>query len=934
MTAEKLEEIIRSGRAEKSAGFFAGMPEAERRELAPTARDRLVAAWKQQLDDLPSSARTKRGDPVDAARVAVLATASFGELKRLGWRAAPRHDESCWKAIRERRPQWLSEWCGWLLDESHWQWRHVRDLVREGVCAPPESDGYVLGMIEGLTGFRKTGGIAEALMADRELVQTHLWRLFELEGGGELSLAAHDKYTTEERGWAQALRSLSDQGEVSRDRLLSASLEALCRDFAQFRAGWFSRFHESLEPSVEERIALGAKYLDLLRSPIGPTVSFALRALKALHKAKRLDGRAFVEQVEPVLYAKSKNTVKTALKLMLEIAKADPPLQGKVARAAAIGLEHPELEVQETAIGLIERYGDLDDAELRTAIEQRIDLVSASLRSRAAAWRKADSAEPLGDSEDGGADLSGLLERARSLPADLAALAGVDIALAELDGLKGVVRSARFSGMEIPRLAPDMALRPVETVEELVDCFLEAIEQPEDVDRVELVIDGLARLGGRRPETFARLTGPLAKRIGQLKKRREVFEWTWGEPLQVLFILADAWLHDTVFEIGWEKSGEPYFDYQSYSDWEASGGSWKRKRERCRLYVDALGVTGVFLLRAVVVAKALATGQTMRLLSAPTHRGGWILPSALIERTQQYRALDLEMDTADQVLALLRLAPDGREQALGEARSLDGEWSAALRYALGSDQEAIGDTAPLWVAAARARAPFSDDEAIEKKFPKLGPDAGAAARLAYTVVVDKHPEVTFYWFKVKCEPEAPGPYQGEGSLIWRGLPAFASVSRQTRSASFLPTVLLHRLPERLYFDDPALAFSVSSPWGPTLWPANPEPIFAAGAFDAASYDYEARPSAVPPPCGYRLMLDPDRPITPMGRVMLCLGLNARDAAEGQMATDALIAVLEDGRLDGRTLGEAMRGLLFTGIVKPKRWLRRLGEAARVSPLHA
>ena len=78
---------------------------------------------------------------------------------------------------------------------------------------------------------------------------------------------------------AHAMRELATRGEIDRNRLLDASLEALARDFSQYRAGWFSRFHEYMEPNFEERAARTEHYLGLLASPIPPTVAFAVKAL-------------------------------------------------------------------------------------------------------------------------------------------------------------------------------------------------------------------------------------------------------------------------------------------------------------------------------------------------------------------------------------------------------------------------------------------------------------------------------------------------------------------------------------------------------------------------------------------------------------------------------------------------------------------------------
>jgi hypothetical protein len=72
----------------------------------------------------------------------------------------------------------------------------------------------------------------------------------------------------------------------------------------------------------------------------------------------------------------------------------------------------------------------------------------------------------------------------------------------------------------------------------------------------------------------------------------------------------------------------------------------------------------------------------------------------------------------------------------------------------------------------------------------------------------------------------------------------------------------------------------------------------------------------------------------MALVLLVLGLAAKEPGESGLATDALIASIEDGRLDGRKLGAALAPLLPTGLVKASRWAKTLGTASRSSPLHA
>ncbi len=94
---------------------------------------------------------------------------------------------------------------------------------------------------------------------------------------------------------------------------------------------------------------------------------------------------------------------------------------------------------------------------------------------------------------------------------------------------------------------------------------------------------------------------------------------------------------------------------------------------------------------------------------------------------------------------------------------------------------------------------------------------------------------------------------------------------------------------------------------------------------------------------------------PMARLVLAVGLSVKQPEIAGLATDVLVAAIDDGRLDGENLGESLaiawqlrietsthRSFDATipfepqsvPFVKPPRWAKALGDAARSSPLHA
>ena len=242
-------------------------------------------------------------------------------------------------------------WAAIEIERSSRNWPLVRGLVRDRLIPKPTSEFYILGMIAAPN---RSHPPRELLMGDRELMDDELWRLFECEGSGELSLAAYDKYVPEQHTWMEAFRAMAEDGTVDRARVLGCSLDALVRDFAPFRAGWFSRLHEALKPARDERVALRERYLDLLRSRVPATVSFAMKALADVDRAGALDAMTALDRLAPAVEARDKGTAIRALAILGKAAQsADSGVKARIAAVAAPGLGHQSADVQALALSSV-----------------------------------------------------------------------------------------------------------------------------------------------------------------------------------------------------------------------------------------------------------------------------------------------------------------------------------------------------------------------------------------------------------------------------------------------------------------------------------------------------------------------------------------------------------------------------------------------------
>lgn len=254
------------------------------------------------------------------------------------------------------KPRWLD---GVVVRElrqaatSYWsreRFFRVRLLERLGLVDLEPDDTYVLAMVSSLGPDKP-----EKLRADPELIERALWRVFEVEGGGEVSLTNVDRFGGDE--WRKTILGLAADGTLDRARVLTACLQALGRDFAAYRAGWYSATYLAFEPTIDETAGAQADLRRLLGAAVPATVAFALKQLARVERAGALDVKATLDALPPATLVKAKGTALAALKLA-GAGRVDFPDAVRAVAQAALG--HPNPDVQRAAAKLLADLGDAD----------------------------------------------------------------------------------------------------------------------------------------------------------------------------------------------------------------------------------------------------------------------------------------------------------------------------------------------------------------------------------------------------------------------------------------------------------------------------------------------------------------------------------------------------------------------------------------------
>jgi Family of unknown function (DUF6493) len=471
---EPLNEAIRADDTRRVRDLVVSAPEKERRAAAKEVEGLLFVG--------DYSVR-------NAARLAFVGTATARRVSRWAWAVgAAGGEEVVYEVVAARGRGFVEALARAMArQEATPFWRLVRRAVREGLIERPDAEGYTRGMVSsvGEWNIRSVARIYRGLLADEELLEDEVWRIFEVDCGRELRFAA--PYEAGERGmrwgansWTHALRRLSEEGRLDRQRLLDASLDALMRDFRASFVGSYVRLHEELEPSPEERLARIDRYLALLTSPTPAVVKAGLAGLKATGDAVPPDQLA--RAATSALAHNQKNLATQTLALLARAAERSPEARPSLLEAAAHGVAHDRADVQERALALVERYaGDAEaTAPTRAVLMGFGDAVAPTLRDRLEALtgfsvqREPARVEPLPRTEP---------------------------------------RRTRPTIEEALRSRPQ--LEPVESVADLIELAAALLEGEGDGDDAERFLEGVSRLCGERPPE--RLTAGLVKQamVGQ-----------------------------------------------------------------------------------------------------------------------------------------------------------------------------------------------------------------------------------------------------------------------------------------------------------------------------------------------------------------------------------------------------------------------------------
>ena len=271
--ATALEQHLCRGDGAAALALLAAMSEVDRLALQPRLRRLAVLvaqAWEARYDKLARSTPTHPtlqpwGAPVTREHVNAVGAAEWACGGFDGPLQIYLSGDLVTELARRFHPPGLRHVGPRLLPHRI---QALQQLLAAGLVdrpAGPDHEAYVLALMElPLTHRRRRGARTvelDDMLAEDPGLAAQLLHLFDVEGTADVSLSSVEKYGKRGDGdWTDLLLGLCQRGTFTRETLLDRTLAALERDWPQFRAGWFSRFHDRLAPSVDEMAPQAARY--------------------------------------------------------------------------------------------------------------------------------------------------------------------------------------------------------------------------------------------------------------------------------------------------------------------------------------------------------------------------------------------------------------------------------------------------------------------------------------------------------------------------------------------------------------------------------------------------------------------------------------------------------------------------------------------------
>tara|TARA_R110002073_G_scaffold80260_11_gene193496 strand:- start:13151 stop:16318 length:3168 start_codon:yes stop_codon:yes gene_type:complete len=675
---------------------------------------------------------------------------------------------------------------------------------------------------------------------------------------------------------------------------------------------------------------LQSNWVGLLADPQAVVAGFALDQLITLEKHVLLDAKRALPKIPAIFQLKPKGHALKAVQLLSRIA-SDSSHREQAVDGLCEALTHANKDVQSAAIDAIAERSTSEDESVIQKLQHCEAVVAATLQPKLlqliaslSPGSEPPSTMAVLDSQ-APVDLDELRQRASRIAPSIAHRFQIDEALQSAAKNRWEPRD-QWQMTELCVTNIREPIEPIDSVETLIEAASQAVEHCDCGDTPDQIVDAIVRLHAVRDDHFDAKTDSLRSRACA-----HIFD----RPNRGLVggILGDA-----------------------FSDLIAAWLGVSPEDEYDDMVIPERYPMGVFLRQ---LADRVRSGTTYPLLSTPTHQGGWIAPVTWVHRIRHIDSEQIDFIEDDLTRSMLRIAPDGRDEAWRLASSSETSLSPrflklaqfVLDMTTANTDLALDDTWPLqvWIVAIRARDPWVDlgDYLPDGERAQVPdeiwhlPDVFQPANYQWSVVSAKDKRYQRGLVHSSPMPEdQPSDASDEQNFLSQILGdaplednfeqlfqlITSGQSHKFNDAGFYTAKLnhLHSYPA------PAYVY----PYLATHWPAKLTWYWSV-ASHALSQRVNSGSSVDERYDHYLLpLLATDQCVDRMAARALWIATTSKDANAKSMATEVWIAIIAEDRCNVETMTDAWRDILVGDWMKMNRISECFAEVAAVSNQHA
>lgn len=700
------------------------------------------------------------------------------------------------------------------------------------------------------------------LLLKREItLKEHIWTIFEHESSvawidDSAQRAYKDGITAQDESISAALYRFSLSGHLDRNRLLKATLSTFHRDFKKDMASWFAALFEKLQPTTEELLSLQEEMMQVFTSPYTKPINVMLQQLKKLVADEGFRYQEFIERATPLLFSCPKNSVTVIYAIFEQIAKHHPELKEPCCLPLCQLFLRKDESLQKKTADFILKYADASSPVIVETLQSYQSEMFQSVQGLLASFMTSPTQE--------------------------------ETISEEVESLQEVIRICRED---------NRILYPTNKED-----FLFQLNRLFDIDETAEIDATISSIITFHPQLneddFSRMT-PVFQRAYDIIAN----SWRLLDSLLATFLLeyAHLWLPvsssisdflENIFTVLKEKdANRGRYDervFRRLADWKTN-------------YSDATCFEPIKQLWLEVIRK-IKEGDSLLLLSTPTHAPAYVQAVVLVERLAAYQQAKIHPCSWDFQLAIARYAPEDKEEV------------AALAKQLLKDEY-------LHLAL------FLLEEKTQPQPPYEHPSAWLAARLV------KSPDIAFEVFQSFPCCTLPHKYL-TGNYDWKephpkehyNDPCVFDLDFQ-KWKEYLEQNSHQLWQEHLIVDS---KYNMDDSFNMErlfcCFPNRPEPLVAQIICCYMNFDTPQEDNKRTLACSLRMLLSFHCPLREMSLLLLAGSLLFVDKTVRSYAAELWVEGIRVGRINNRRLGEILARIIPMNIAPLKRFTTEVYES--------